>query len=173
MFAPDSQAVYAHLTGRATTTINDDGGYATGNLPTNLLGGEEFVKRDGWYTAPCEKAPKQFVPTNPALATLDEVVAYLRTYGTAFADSLVAYHEKHGRLSEKQEKYARAFYRKWHDACEWSARHFGHAHDWTPQGTVVWGNNTHLGTWSKTEYSLCAHCGLWLGQYSYNNYSGD
>lgn len=125
----------------------------------------------------CPNAIMHEVPASPSALTVEQVVDHLRSITAGddadFAASLVAYYERNGTLTEKQEKSARRIYRRFYDAKCWLARRHNGQHDYAQTGKVVHHVNSVLGTWAHTLHYRCTLCGGWTWVREEHNYSGD
>lgn len=157
-------------------TIRDE---RTGDCPSDLS--REACRERVTRTRrnDCPNAPTHEVPTDPAIATLAEVTAYLRRLGGSnskdarFAESLASYAERTGTLTEKQAHHARRLYTRWYEACLAYARSNNGKHEWREVGSITYYYSTVLGTYSASDFYKCAYCDEWGERYHENNYSGD
>lgn len=157
-------------------TIRDQ---RTGECPSDLTHAAGVGRRQRRRYNDCANAPVHEVPTEPASATLAEVIAHLHRLaeGTSkdarFAESLAAYAERTGTLTEKQTRYARRFYARWYEACVNRARYNNGKHKWNEVGSITYYHSVVLGTYSASVFYKCEQCGEWGEDYHENNYSGD
>lgn len=140
----------------------------------------------------CPANPMTEKPKPRAEYTVAEVVDYLRTLkpltttaldpwsvkerhwaakNAEFAASLVAYYDRKGTLTEKQEAAARKMFRQHHDRLMAIWEGSG-CHRWQWSGRQKWGN-LHSAAYSQTDYFRCEHCGEFTQQYERSDYSGD
>lgn len=159
---------HQHTTEEVVTDLGN-GAYSVGTIAPE---GFTDVRRTA-----CPNAPTHEVPASPSTLTVAELVAHLKTLGGTkdadFAASLVAYYERTGSLSDKQQRSARRIYRRFYDAKCWLARRHNHQHNYAYTGKVVHYANDVLGTWAHTLYYRCTLCDGWTGVREEHNYSGD
>lgn len=163
----------------------------TGTIPDDRSPAGDRARKAA-AALPCPANPMATKPKPRAEYTVAEVVDYLRTVkplettatdpwsvrerewsirNAEFAASLVAYYDRKGTLTEKQEAAARKMFREHHNylTAVWEG---SGSHRWTWSGREKWGDK-YSAAYIQADYFRCEHCGSFYQQYERSDYTGD